>query len=157
MIFVGVYDLKSLPDTLELIYQSLNVISDFETDIRSIGRETPAAISEAHGFVSTKSFVSSQLARWSLIKLLQNVSSFVYDHTNLLSMMTISVEHFHSTNVKNVLMTQLQYTRELMRFIKEALLVTLQVGKVAAIHLQKMILTSEISPPFCHQKLCLHQ
>ena len=107
--------------------------------------------------MSTKSFVSFQLTRWSLTKLLQNVSSFGYNHTNLLSMMTISVEHFHSTNVENVLMTQLQYARELMRFIKEALLVTLQVGKVAGIHLQKMILTSEISPPFCHQKLCLHQ
>ena len=37
-------------------------------------------------------------------------------------MMTLSVEHFHSTtHVKNMLMTQLQYTREFMRSIKEAL------------------------------------
>ena len=37
-------------------------------------------------------------------------------------MMTLSVEHFHSTtHVKNVLMTQLQYAREFMRSIKEAL------------------------------------
>ena len=36
--------------------------------------------------------------------------------------MTLSVEHFHSTtHVKNVLMTQLQYAREFMRSIKEAL------------------------------------
>ena len=122
MIFVGVYDLKSLPDALELISQSLNVVSGFETDIRSIGREIPAAISGAHGFVSPKSFVSLQLTRWSLTKLLQNVSSFGYNQTNLLSMMTLSVEHFHSTtHAKNVLMTQLQYARESMRSIKEAL------------------------------------
>ena len=50
------------------------------------------------------------------------VSSFGYNHTNLLSMMTLSVEHFHSTtHVKNVPMTQLQHTREFMRSIKEAL------------------------------------
>ena len=75
MIFVGVYDLKSLPDTLELISQSQNVVSGFKTDIsiRSIGREIPAAISEAHGFVSTKSFVLLQLTHWSLTKLLQTV------------------------------------------------------------------------------------
>ena len=121
MIFVGVYDLKSLPDAVELISQSLNVVSGFETDIRSIGREIPAAISGVHGFVSTKSFVSLQLTHWSLTKLLQNVSSFGYNHNNLLSMMTLSVEHFHSTtHAKNMLMTQLQYAREFMRSIKEA-------------------------------------
>ena len=114
--------MKSLPDVLELILQSLNVVSGFKTDIRSIGREIPAAISGAHGFVSPKSFVSLQLTRWSLTKLLQNVSSFGYNQTNLLSMMTLSVEHFHSTtHAKNVLMTQLQYARESMRSIKEAL------------------------------------
>ena len=67
MIFVGVYDLKSLPDALELISQSLNVVSGFETDIRSIGREIPAAISGAHAFVSTKSFVSLQLTHFDKV------------------------------------------------------------------------------------------
>ena len=57
-----------------------------------------------------------------LTKLLKNVSSFGYNHANLLSIVTLSVEHFHSTtHVKNMLMTQLQYTREFMRSIKEAL------------------------------------
>ena len=91
MIFVGLYDLKSLPDALQLKSQSLNVVSGFEIDIRSIGREAPAAISGTHGFVSTKSFVSLQLTHWSLTKLFQNVSSFGCNHTNLLSMMTLSV------------------------------------------------------------------
>ena len=122
MIFVGVYNLKSLPCALELISQSLNAVSGFEIDIRSIGREIPAAISGAHGFVSTKSLVSLQLTRQSLTELLQNISSFGYNPTHLLSMTTVSVEHFHSTaHAKNVLMTQLQYAREFMRSIKEAL------------------------------------
>ena len=122
MIFVGVYELESLPDALELISQSLNVVSGFETEIRSVGREIPATISGAHGFVSTKPFVSLQLTQWSLTKLLQNVSSFGYNHTDLLSMMTLSAEYSHSTtHVKNVLMTQLQYAREFMTSIKEAL------------------------------------
>ena len=122
MIFVGVYELESLPDALELISQSLNVVSGFETEVRSIGREIPATISGVHRFVSTKPFVSLQLTQWSLTKLLQNVSSFGYNHTDLLSMMTLSAEYSHSTtHVKNVLMTQLQYAREFMTSIKEAL------------------------------------
>ena len=37
-------------------------------------------------------------------------------------MMTLSIKHFHSVaHVKNVLMSQLQYAREFMRSIKEAL------------------------------------
>ena len=47
------------------------MLSGFETDMKSIGTEIPTAISGAHGFVSTKSFVSLQLTHWSLIKLLQ--------------------------------------------------------------------------------------
>ena len=122
MIFVGVYDLNSLPDALELISQSLNVVSGFETDIRSIGREIPVATSRVQGFVSTKYFVFLQLTHWSLIKLLQNILSFAYNHTIALSMMKLCVEHFHSTtHVKNVLMTQLQYAREFIRSIKETL------------------------------------
>ena len=74
--------------------------------------------------------------------------------------MRLLVKHFHSTtHVKNVLMTQLQYTREFMRSIKKhrnavilGLLVALQVGKLAGIHLQKMILTSQISPPILPSK-----
>ena len=97
MIFVDVYDLKSLPDALEFISQSPNVVSGFETDIKSIGREIPAAISRASRLSVNK----------ILIKLLKNVSSFGYNHANLLSIMTLSVEHFHSTtHVKNMLMTQ---------------------------------------------------
>ena len=72
--------------------------------------------------MSTKSFVLLQFTNWSLTKLLQNVSSFGYNHTDLRSMITLSVEHFHSTtHVENVLMTQLEYAREFMRSIKEAL------------------------------------
>ena len=56
--FVRAYDLKPLPDALDLVSQSLNVISGFEADIRSIGVRIPAAFSGAHGFVSTKYFVS---------------------------------------------------------------------------------------------------
>ena len=104
--FCRCYYLKSLLDALELICHTLNVVSGFETDIRSIGREIPVAISRVHGFVSTKNFVLLRLTHWSLIKLLQNISSFGYNHTIVLSMMTLCVEHFHSTtHVKNVLMT----------------------------------------------------
>ena len=132
----------------------------------STKRNTCSSFWSTHDFVSTKSFVSLQLTHWSLTKLSQNALWFGYNHTNLLSMMTLTGEHFHSTtHLKNALKTQLQCAREFMRSTKKkhwnavilGLLVTLQVRQLTGIHLQKMMLTSKISPPFCHQKLCLHQ
>ena len=67
---MGAYDLKSIPDALELESESLNVIFGFEADIRTTGVEILAAFSGAHVFVSTNSFVSLQLRHWSLQKLL---------------------------------------------------------------------------------------
>ena len=80
------------------------------------------SVSGAHRFASTKSVVSLQLKQWSLQKLLENTSSFGYYATNSLSMVTVSVEPFHSTtHMKYVLMSQLQYAREFMRNVKEVL------------------------------------
>ena len=79
------------------------------------------ALSGAHRFLSTKSFISLQLTQWCLQKLLDNTSSPRYYVINPLSMMTLSV-HFHSTtHVKQILMSQLQYATEFMRSVKEAL------------------------------------
>ena len=139
--------LNSLPDALDLASQSLNVISGFETDIRSIGVGIPAALSGAQRFVSTKSFVLLQLTQWSLQKLLENTSSFSYYVKNPLSMMTLSVEHFHATTpVKNILMSQFQYATQFMRSLKEALKIFhpwpadyFTIGKAAGILLQKVV------------------
>lgn len=46
MIFLRAYGLKFLPDAFNLVSQSLNIISRFEVDIRSIGIEIPAGIAE---------------------------------------------------------------------------------------------------------------
>ena len=64
--FGGGYDLKSLPDMLDFVSQSINVISRFEVNIRSIMVEIPGALSEARRFVSKKLFVSLQSTQWSL-------------------------------------------------------------------------------------------
>ena len=94
-------------------------MNDFEKDIRKL--DGIPATHGAQGFVSTKSLVSLELTEWSLEKLLETVAIFNYK-PNLLSMMTRSVEHFHSTiHAKQVLMSQLQYGREFMRSTKESL------------------------------------
>ena len=106
--FGGGYDLKSLPDMLDFVSQSINVISRFEVNIRSIMVEIPGALSEARRFVSKKLFVSLQSTQWSFQKLLENTSPYIMP--------------FHSTmHMKQVLMSQLQYAREFMRSVKEAL------------------------------------
>ena len=105
-----------------MVSEALSSISSFEKDIRSSLVKCPASLTGAQGFVSTKSFISLQLSEWSLKKLLENTDMFNFKSTNLLSMMTLSVEHFHSTtHTKQVLMTQLQYAREFMRSVKESL------------------------------------
>ena len=90
--------------------------------IGSSGVKIPAALSGVHRFVLTKSFASLKLTWWSLEKLLENTSLFGFCTTNPLSMMTPSVEHFHSTaQVKYVLMSHFQYIIEFIRKAKEAL------------------------------------
>lgn len=105
-----------------MVSESLSSVSSFEKDIRKTETNLPVSLTGAHGFVSTKSFVSLQLTKWSLEKLSETCSSFKYNQTNMLSMMTLSVEHFHSTtHTKQVLMSQLQYAREFMTSVKESL------------------------------------
>lgn len=93
--FIGAYDFKSLPDALDLVSRSLNVIFRFKADIWSIRVKIQAAPSGVHGFIPIKSFVSLELVQWFLQKLLENISPFGYYATNPLSIMTFSVEHFH--------------------------------------------------------------
>lgn len=102
--------------------QSLSIVSGFEADIRNGGNKLPSSLTGAQGFVSTKSFVSLQMTCWSLKRLRDTLNDFHYASLNPLSIMTLSIEHFHSTtHMKHNLMTQLQYSREFTRSIKESL------------------------------------
>eukprot|EP00111_Clytia_hemisphaerica_P014073 TCONS_00041423-protein len=97
-------------------------MSMLEADIRENVNNLPKSLTGAQGFVSTKSFISLEMTQWSVSKLKDTLATFHYEKTNLLSMMTLSVEHFHATtHTKHVLMTQLQYSREFMRSVKESL------------------------------------
>ena len=61
------------------------------------------------------------MTKWSLGRS-RNLFTEFSDEINLLSMMTLSVEHFYSTaHVKAPLMSQLQYSRSFMTTVKESL------------------------------------
>ena len=105
-----------------MVGKSLAIIKSFEDDIRKIDTKLPKSLNGSHGFISTKSRVSLELTEWSLKRLSDFLTTNSYSKANLLSMMTLCIEHFHSTtHVKQVLMSQLQYSRSFMTTIRESL------------------------------------
>ena len=82
----------------------------------------PQSLTGAQGFISTKSFVSLELTLWTLQRLLAISQKLKYENTNMLSLMTLAIEHFHATtHLKSSLMTQLQYSREFMTSVTESI------------------------------------
>jgi hypothetical protein len=61
------------------------------------------------------------LLQWGLAKLKSNLDEFDYDSINLLSCMTLDIEHLLSTvNFKHGVQTMLQYARSFSSSIKES-------------------------------------
>ena len=80
-----------------------------------------ASITGAHGFILTKSLESLELTLWTLQRLCTILRDFECENANMLSLMTLAIEHFHATtHLKNPLMSQLQYSREFMTSITES-------------------------------------
>ena len=72
-------------------------------------------------FYILETFLSIQITAWTLERLKLILDGLNYSETNLLSMMTLSIEHFHATtHFKQPLMTQLQYAREFLSSVKES-------------------------------------
>ena len=84
--------------------------------------QTTKSLNGTHGFISTKSHISLELTEWSIQHLLSELDNHGYPSAVLFSMMTLSIEHFHSTtHVKHILMSPLQYARMFMAALKESL------------------------------------
>ena len=65
---------------------------------------------------------SLELTLWALKKLDKITQVYGYKSTNMLSLMTLSVEHLHATlHIKQLLMTQLQYARDFMLTLNESI------------------------------------
>ena len=107
---LGVYEVKSLPEATDLIVGSLQVIESFKNNITDFNKTIPRALIGAHGFISTKSFESLELTLWTLQNLCTILPGFEYENTDMPSLMTLAIEHFHAaTHIKVSLTSQLQY------------------------------------------------
>ena len=59
---------------------------------------------------------------WALKRLDKITQIYDYKSTNMLSLMTLSVDHLHGTShIKYPIMTQLQYARDFMSTLKESI------------------------------------
>ena len=59
---------------------------------------------------------------WALKRLDKITQIYDYKNTNMLSLMTLSVDHLHATShIKYPIMTQLQYARDFMSTLKESI------------------------------------
>ena len=118
---IASYELNSISNAITLVKDSVSILDGIENDICETFK-APKSLNGTHGFVSTKSHVSVELTAWSLQKLQEILDKHSYQSLNMLSMMTLNVEHFHSTtHIKQVMLSPLQYAMSFITSIKESL------------------------------------
>ena len=92
------------------------------SSIKNMDCTLPRTLNGPQGSVAAKTLDSVKLVKWGLERLQQNLHQFSYDHTNLLSCMTLDVENLHSSvHHKSQVSTPLQYARDLGSTAKEGL------------------------------------
>ena len=117
----GDYELQSLESACVSVDESFKTLKLFETNVTNHLQKPCKSLDGPHGFISSKPLLSFEMTKWSLGRLINLFTEFS-DEINLLSMMTLSVEHFYATShVKTPLMSQLQYSRWFMTTVKESL------------------------------------
>ena len=115
------YDLKSLDEATQLVNECKETLDSNEYWIRQEHPELPSVLNGSHGFVASKSKHTVEMLRWGLGQLRDNLSSFGSVQPNLLSCLTLDVEHLHSTvHSKKQVMSQHEYARAFGNTMKEA-------------------------------------
>ena len=79
--------------------------------IKEKNENLPKVLKGSEGSISNKTYDSIKLLEWVLTQLQSNYEDYG-KYVNLLSSMTLDIEHLHSTvNYKQGFQTMLQYTR----------------------------------------------
>ena len=85
-----------------------------------VNTHLPKTLNGPQGNVAGKTIDSVRLVEWGLNRLNEVTKQLNYHETNLLSCMTLDIEHFHSmTHVKSDVMSMLQYCRSFGNCVKE--------------------------------------
>ena len=90
--------------------------------IKQNNKNLPNILNGPEGSISHKTYESIKLLEWGLTQLRTNLERYGKYEVNLLSCMTLDIEHLHSTvNYKQGLQTMLQYAHSFASSVKESL------------------------------------
>ena len=114
------YTVKRPDEALILVRQCKEFLNDITVDIRS-NTGISRTLNEPEGHVSAKTVQSVSMTEWGLQRLFDNLKTFDYQATNLLSCMTLNVENCHSTvHIKQANMSAKEYSRSFGVTMKES-------------------------------------
>ena len=112
---------RSLPVAIDKVRQCKEVFSEYERSVRSIDGFSQITLNGPQGVISATTMKSIDMIFWALERLKSLFSSLSFDDTNLLSCMTVDVEHRHSSShIKHPLLSKKEYCRNLGNTIKES-------------------------------------
>lgn len=115
------YSLKSLDEAISLVSSCDEMISTNIESIRSVVNHQKC-LNGPEGSISAATTESIKILLWGLKRLRENVESYGYRKTNLLSCMTLTVENLHSAvNKKQGTQTLIQYAQSFSESIKESI------------------------------------
>ena len=115
------YSNMTLSEASNKVQQCKQVLMDFERAVRSTER-LPNILNGPQGMVSAATVKSVDILAWGLQRLDSIMSSLGIVGTNLLSCMTLDVEHLHSTShIKHPLLSKQEYCRDFGNTVKESI------------------------------------
>lgn len=110
---------KSSEEAIGLVGQCREILHENTHDIQKLtGIHT--TLNGLQGHVSARTMASVAMIETGLHRLHANLKQFKYDHTNLLSCMTLDVENYHATvHVKQVNLSQAEHCKSFGTTTKE--------------------------------------
>jgi len=113
------FSVKSSEEAIGLVGQCREMLDENTRDIQKLtGINT--TLNGPQGHVSARTVASVAIIETGLHRLHANLKQFKYDHTNLLSCMTLDVENCHATvHVKQANLSQAEYCKSFGRTMKE--------------------------------------
>ena len=117
------YELNTIEDAIEMVKSCHQFLSENEKSIRDdVSERLPGVLNGPQGNVASKTIRSTEMVLEALERLAVIIKRYNFTLTNLLSCLTIDVEHFHSsTHAKCQLMSLAQYIRAFGATVKESL------------------------------------
>ena len=110
---------RTLPEATEKVKECKQMLAEYENSVRSIEGCSEMTLNGPQGMVSAATVRSVDMLHWGLDRLKALFSALSFEATNLLSCMTLDVEHLHSTShIKHPLLSKKEYCRDLGNAIK---------------------------------------